>query len=461
MSSQLMLLIAASGLASASALAQNYPLVSTMQDRSYDDRGLVINPAPGQRFFGQDAQNTRRQSSYLNAPDGLTTLDEVTRLTWVRSADAVGNRNGLVTSDDKVTFAQATGRVSQMNTERFGGFSDWRLPTVKELYSLIDFRGRTGTSASNATPYINSSVFSFAYGDPSRGERHIDAQYWSSTQYTSTTMVNAATAFGVNFADGRIKGYPQTQPTPQSGGGPLRSYAIYVRGNTAYGQNAFVDNANGTITDNATDRMWSRADSSRGMNWEQSLAWVQQKNAENYLGHNDWRLPDAKQLQSLVDYSRAPGSTGSPAIDPLFQCTPIVDALGRPDFGYYWSSTTHLDGPADRAGDFAVYIGFGRGLGWMEMPPGSGQFQLLDVHGAGTQRSDPKAGNPANYPLGFGPQGDVIGINNYVRLVRTVPTPSSASVLVLAGMLAARRRRYRTTIAYEPTPIADTRPRGR
>jgi glutathione peroxidase-family protein len=76
-----MLLIAASGLASASALAQNYPLVSTMQDRSYDDRGLVINPAPGQRFFGQDAQNTRRQSSYFNAPDGLTTLDEVTRLT--------------------------------------------------------------------------------------------------------------------------------------------------------------------------------------------------------------------------------------------------------------------------------------------------------------------------------------------------------------------------------------------
>jgi len=40
------------------------------------------------------------------------------------------------------------------------------------------------------------------------------------------------------------------------------------------------------------------------------------------------------------------------------------------------------------------------------------------VHGAGSQRSDPKSGNPADYPYGFGPQGDVIRIFNYVRLVR-------------------------------------------
>jgi hypothetical protein len=54
----------------------------------------------------------------------------------------------------------------------------------------------------------------------------------------------------------------------------------------------------------------------------------------------------------------------------------------------------------------------------MEMPPGSGNYVLLDVHGAGAQRSDPKQGDPNNYPHGFGPQGDVIRIYNYVRLVR-------------------------------------------
>jgi hypothetical protein len=57
-----------------------------------------------------------------------------------------------------------------------------------------------------------------------------------------------------------------------------------------------------------------------------------------------------------------------------------------------------------------AYVAFGRSLGDMD-----GQWR--DVHGAGSQRSDPKSGNPANYPTGFGPQGDAIRINNYVRLV--------------------------------------------
>ena len=50
--------------------------------------------------------------------------------------------------------------------------------------------------------------------------------------------------------------------------------------------------------------------------------------------------------------------------------------------------------------------------------PESGTFNLLDVHGAGCQRSDPKTGDPANYPNGRGPQGDVIRIYNHVRCVR-------------------------------------------
>jgi hypothetical protein len=52
------------------------------------------------------------------------------------------------------------------------------------------------------------------------------------------------------------------------------------------------------------------------------------------------------------------------------------------------------------------------------MPPLSGNYLLLDVHGAGAQRSDPKSGNPDDYPYGHGPQGDVIRIYNHVRLVR-------------------------------------------
>lgn len=42
----------------------------------------------------------------------------------------------------------------------------------------------------------------------------------------------------------------------------------------------------------------------------------------------------------------------------------------------------------------------------------------IDVHGAGSQRSDPKSGDPSIYANGHGPQGDAIRIYNYVRLVR-------------------------------------------
>jgi hypothetical protein len=50
---------------------------------------------------------------------------------------------------------------------------------------------------------------------------------------------------------------------------------------------------------------------------------------------------------------------------------------------------------------------------------GSPSYHFVDVHGAGAQRSDPKAGDASRFPHGHGPQGDVIRINNFVRLVRS------------------------------------------
>jgi cysteine-rich repeat protein len=61
----------------------------------------------------------------------------------------------------------------------------------------------------------------------------------------------------------------------------------------------------------------------------------------------------------------------------------------------------------------AVYVAFGRGLGSLD------GVNVIDVHGAGCQRSDPKDGDPNDYPgWGFGPQGDVQRVFNYVRCVR-------------------------------------------
>ncbi|MCB1186881.1 DUF1566 domain-containing protein [bacterium] len=383
----------------------SYPIVDSGQDTSHDVNGQLVNPLPGQPFHGQDAQYDGLQPSYTDNGDGTIT-DNNTGLMWVQTP------NNL----QKVTYAQTAGIAAGLNT---GGYTDWRVPTIKELYSLIDFRGKTGMSAADGVPYIDTSYFDFIYGDESQGERHIDAQYWSSTQYVSTTMDGAVTNFGVNFADGRIKGYGLTDPFNQ----PMRQFLRCVRGNPQYGINQFTDNGDGTITDEATGLDWMQLDSGsfdagpRGdgtLNWQEALAWAE--NLE-YAGHSDWRLPNAKELQSIVDYSRSPATTASAAIDPLFESTPIMDEGGSLDWAQYWSSTSHFDGQPELLGNRACYVCFGEGQGFMEVPPGSQQYQFWDVHGAGCQRSDLKDGDPADYPHGFGPQGDVQRIFNMVRCV--------------------------------------------
>jgi hypothetical protein len=321
-------------------------IVDTGQEAFYDNHGKINEPQPGDAFYGQDAHYQGTQPSYVDNGDGTVT-DLNTGLMWQQIPG------------DKLTWADA---VAGADSCSLAGYDDWRLPTIKELYSLIDFNGITGMSVDTSVPYIDTHYFDFEYGDTRAGERHIDAQYWSSTEYVGTTMNGDATVFGVNFADGRIKGYPRdTGP----GGLPMRQFVRYVRGNPDYGLNDFIDNGDGTIIDHATGLMWSQDDSGEGMNWEDALAWVQQMNEENYLGYNDWRLPNAKELQSVVDYTRAPATTNSAAIDPIFSVTSIIDEGGETNYPFFWTGTTHLDGPPDVRGTFAVYIAFGEALGYM------------------------------------------------------------------------------------------------
>jgi hypothetical protein len=373
-----------------------YNLVDTGQAACYDNEDEIACPVAGEAFSGQDVQYDGIQFSYNDNGDGTVT-DNVTGLMW---------QQGF--ADTKLTYTQAQAYVATLNSENYCGYSDWRLATIKELYSLIDFRGTDpppeATSTNGLVPFIDTNYFQFAYGDTSAGERIIDSQWATSTLYTADHSM----MFGVNFADGRIKGYGMTSPDPRQG--EKTFYVRLCRGNSHYETKSFVDNGNGTVTEEATGLMWTQSDSGQGMNWEDALAWAEQKNAENYLGHYDWRLPNAKELQSIVDYTRSPDTTNSAAIDPVFDVSAITNEDGEIDFPFFWTGTTHVR--ADGSGSAAVYVAFGRGLGYM-----NGRF--VDIHGAGCQRSDPKDGDPNDYPRwGFGPQGDVQRLFNYVRLVR-------------------------------------------
>ncbi|WP_320046818.1 DUF1566 domain-containing protein [uncultured Ilyobacter sp.] len=381
----------------------SYLVVDTGQTGCYSAATEIDPPAAGAAFYGQDGQNDGYQPSYTLSADGLTVHDNVTGLTWTRTSDLDGD--GDIDIDDKLTYYEAQLAPDSFNAASYGGYDDWRVPTIKELYSLMDFRGTdpdvSSTDPSGLTPFIDTNYFDFAYGDMNAGERIIDTQFATCSVYVGLVFVDQEAMFGLNLADGRIKGYPLTK----------YFCVLLVRGNTNYGINDFVDNGDGTITDRATGLMWEQGDNGEGVNWEDALALAQTRNAENYLGYNDWRLPNAKELQSIVDYTRAPDVTNSAAIDPLFACTQITNLAGEADYPWYWSGTTHLQ--AGGGVSRGVYIAFGRGLGSMD------GVNVIDVHGAGCQRSDPKDGDPEDYPCaGNGPQGDVQRVFNYVRLVR-------------------------------------------
>lgn len=400
-----------------------YAIVDTGQTTFFGNTTVISEPAEGGAFYGQDAQHDGNQPSYTLSSDGLTVYDNVTGLTWTHTAD--WDDDGDIDAEDKFSFMEFLAYPDTLNAQNYGGYGDWRVPTIKELYSLMDFSGRdvsgySGTDTSGLTPFIDTDYFEFGYGDTSAWERIIDAQFWSSTEYLGTTMGGNATTFGLNLADGRIKGYPQINKN---------EYAYFVRGNTDYGINDFYDNSDGTITDSATGLMWSQDDSGTGMDWEAALDWVQQKNDENYLGHNDWRLPNAKELQSIVDYSRSPSATNSAAIDPVFNITSITAEDGGTDWPFFWSGTTHESDVPFNSGRWGVYVCFGEALGYW-----FGSWQ--DVHGAGAQRSDPKYDDGTNYSTGHGPQGDAVRIDNFVRLVRdadTTPEPAPEIQVLAAG----------------------------
>ncbi len=322
-----------------------YSIVDTHQTTRFDNSTAITDTTV---FSGQDADYTHLEPSYTDNGDG-TVSDNNTGLMWQKNPGK------------KMNWDEA---FQAVESAKLAGYDDWRIPTIKELYSLIQFSGRdvAPNSMKENIPFINTDYFDFVYGDTRAGERIIDSQYMSSTKYVSTTMAGDETVFGVNFADGRIKGYGMMLR-----GKPKEFFVILVRGNTEYGINNFVDNGDGTISDLATGLMWMQDDYGP-MNWENALATCENL---DYAGYDDWRLPNAKELQSLVDYSRSPDTTDSAAIDPVFYTSTTVDEAGTYDYGFYWSSTTHASASKQQEGTAAAYVAFGKSLGnmsAMEMP---------------------------------------------------------------------------------------------
>ncbi len=114
----------------------------------------------------------------------------------------------------------------------------------------------------------------------------------------------------------------------------------------AWPEDRYIDHENGTATDKLTDLMWATDGNilatrdpdfdqdyevgDGSVNWTTALDYVAKLNQENYLGYDDWRLPNIQELMSLIDLG-VPDTV-------LSENHPFTDLQQS-----YWSSTTSID----------------------------------------------------------------------------------------------------------------------
>jgi len=271
---------------SISLYAQAAPVPDTGQTQSYTDT------------FGEDSDHTINPQSYTkldeqgNAlPDGVLSFamvkDNVTGLIW----EVKTNHGSIHGKDNSYNWQDAQNVfITQLNELNFGGYSDWRLPTVKELASIVN--------SGRYDPSINADYF-----PNTRSSR-----YWSSIIYT----YNSDNSWYVDFDEGKVLFDNRLHPY----------YVRAVRGGQS--SNAFVVNGDGTVTDSSTGLMWQQETAGR-MTWENAISYCEDL---VLAGWSDWRLPNRNEIQSIVDYA-----TYFPAIDTIVFPGMVWD-------GVYWSSTT-------------------------------------------------------------------------------------------------------------------------
>ncbi len=155
-------------------------------------------------------------------------------------------------------------------------------------------------------------------------------------------------------------------------------------------QAGFIDNGDGTVTDNGTGLMWQQATDNGTYTWEQALAYCE---TLDIAGHTDWRMPNAKELVSLVDSSRT-----NPCIDISY--FPVTFSAR------YWSSTTERNSTG-RAWFVAFAFGYLQGY----VKTGANYVRAVRLGEAGsfdnlTLWPVPDTGQTQSYTATFGEDHD-------------------------------------------------------
>ncbi|MBI5376565.1 MAG: DUF1566 domain-containing protein [Candidatus Schekmanbacteria bacterium] len=343
-SSRLLTILLAALSITASAYAGGViELPQTGETKCYDSSGAEIACAG----TGQDADiqaGVAWPSPRFTDNGDQTVTDNLTGLIWVKDANIMTTRDpgfdaDNIADDGKVIWQHALNYVAKLNSESYLGHNDWRLPNVNELSSLVN------VDEAGISTWLNTQGFSNVQAD----------YYWSSSMYSGDTY----SGWGVAMDYGQVKyrgkaftynvwpvrssgpsviSLPQTGQTkcndesgteiPCAGTGQDGD----IQAGVAWPSSRFTDNGDQTVTDNLTGLIWAKnADiPNDDKTWQEALSYIASLNGSNYLGFNDWRLPNVNELRSLVNVGEVDTYTWLNA-----------QGFSNVESWYYWSSSTY------------------------------------------------------------------------------------------------------------------------
>ena len=330
---------------SASAGTNAIKLPKTGQTTCYNSAGTVIACVnTGQN--GELQKGVAWPNPRFTTNADTTVTDNLTGFIWAPNGNLMPTRDNNwdadeTANDGRVTWQHALDYVAKLNAENYLGHNDWRLPNRKELKSLVNY------GQSNTATWLNTQGFTNAqaYG------------YWSSTSYTR----NANGAWLVHMYGGVVYYFYKTYsyyvwpvragqgfgaPADQPKTGQTICYdsagAVISCANTgqdgallkgvAWPNPRFTTNGDTSVTDNVTGLVWTpsgnlmptkdpgwdtdyvpangwEAANDGIVTWRHALDYIAKLNTDNYLGHNDWRLPDINELESLVNAGQSNTAT--------------------------------------------------------------------------------------------------------------------------------------------------------
>ena len=163
--------------------AHSFLIPDTGITSCFDDKGLeIVCPEKGQPFYGQDAHYGPGAMQLLLNSNG-TISDELTSLTWEvkEGSDGTPNLSNPTDPDNSYSWDDLNGFILLLNATNYGGFTDWRIPTVKELETILDL------SIAEPGPTINNTLFPNCKA----------GSYWTA----DTDIDNPAMAWAIDFSN--------------------------------------------------------------------------------------------------------------------------------------------------------------------------------------------------------------------------------------------------------------------